>query len=216
MEGVDYGAGLAFSAFLRTLGFDTIIRDAKFRILPPQTAKTAQNHAVRRVWRIRLGLRGVTATMTKKSAIVEHRGPLGDETAIAADQRPPSRRLLRLAIIAVLLFIAALIDIPDYIRKWLWMRELDYVGIFWTLLSIQCGMFCVGFAFAFLYLWINLRHAVSNSAFHRYGSRESLRSFRRNRSRWETHHPGLKYRLPSLVEAGEIRVQCYHRLDLCN
>src|SRR5271166_3158586 len=104
--------------------------------------------------------------MTKKSAIVEHRG-----LRLAADQRPPSRRLLRLAIIAVLLFIAALIVIPGYIQKWLWMREVDYVGIFWALLSIQCGMFCVGFTFAFLYLWINLRHAVSNSAFHRYGSR---------------------------------------------
>ena len=111
--------------------------------------------------------------MTKKSAIVEHRGPLG----LAADQRQPSRRLLRLAIIAVLLFIAALIVIPGYIQKWLWMREVDYVGIFWTLLSIQCGMFCVGFTFAFLYLWINLRHAVSNSAFHRYGSRESSALF---------------------------------------
>ncbi|MGA3193738.1 MAG: hypothetical protein ABSD39_01925 [Terriglobales bacterium] len=32
------------------------------------------------------------------------------------------------------------------------MRELDYLGIFWTLLSVKWGMFAVAVAFAFLYL----------------------------------------------------------------
>jgi uncharacterized protein len=38
------------------------------------------------------------------------------------------------------------------------------VGIFWTLLSVQWAMFCSAFVFAFLYLWVNLRQAVRNSA----------------------------------------------------
>jgi uncharacterized membrane protein (UPF0182 family) len=44
------------------------------------------------------------------------------------------------------------------------MRQLDYAGIFWTLLSVQWAMFCSAFVFAFLYLWVNLRQAVGNSA----------------------------------------------------
>ena len=44
------------------------------------------------------------------------------------------------------------------------MRQLDYTGIFWTLLSVQWVMFCSAFVFAFLYLWINLRRAAKNSA----------------------------------------------------
>ena len=43
------------------------------------------------------------------------------------------------------------------------MRQLDYTGIFWTILSVQWVMFCSAFAFAFLYLWINLRQAAKNS-----------------------------------------------------
>jgi hypothetical protein len=42
------------------------------------------------------------------------------------------------------------------------MRELDYAGIFWTLLSVKWGMFGVTLVFAFLYLWINLRFAAKS------------------------------------------------------
>ena len=49
------------------------------------------------------------------------------------------------------------------------MRELDYAGIFWTLLSVQWGMLCSAFVFAFLYLWINLHQAARNSAAFRDG-----------------------------------------------
>jgi len=52
------------------------------------------------------------------------------------------------------------------IQKLLWMRELDYVGIFWTLLSVKWGMFVVALVFAFLYLWINARLRPSASTFH--------------------------------------------------
>jgi hypothetical protein len=104
--------------------------------------------------------------MIKKWEIM-HSGPWEHEIALAAEQHPPPRRLFPLTIIVALLLIAALLEIPRYIQKWLWMRELDYVNIFWTILSVQWRMFCVSFAVAFLYLWINLRHAASNDAFHR-------------------------------------------------
>jgi len=54
-----------------------------------------------------------------------------------------------------------LAGISSYIENWLWMSQLDYVGIFWTLLSVQCLMFCAAFIFAFLYLWLNLRQATT-------------------------------------------------------
>ena len=72
--------------------------------------------------------------------------------------------LLRPWIIAAVLFIFFLVGIAGYLEKWLWMRQLDYTGIFWTLLSVQWVMFCSAFVFAFLYLWINLRQAAKNSA----------------------------------------------------
>jgi hypothetical protein len=40
------------------------------------------------------------------------------------------------------------------------MRELDYAGIFWTLLSVKWGMFGVASVCALLYLGINLRFAA--------------------------------------------------------
>ena len=60
--------------------------------------------------------------------------------------------------VAALLFIA-LIAIPGFLQKWLWMRQLDYGGIFWTLVSVRVGLTCAAFAFAFLFLWFNLRIA---------------------------------------------------------
>ena len=44
------------------------------------------------------------------------------------------------------------------------MRQLDYTGIFWTLLSVRWVMFCSAFVVAFLFLWFNLRQAAENSA----------------------------------------------------
>ena len=74
-------------------------------------------------------------------------------------------------IVAAFLLIAVLVGIAGYLEKWLWMRQLDYTGIFWTLLSVQWAMFCSAFVFAFLYLWINLRQAAKNSgAFRRMAS----------------------------------------------
>jgi uncharacterized membrane protein (UPF0182 family) len=41
------------------------------------------------------------------------------------------------------------------------MRELDYGGIFWTILSVQWTMFGSAFVLAFLLIWLNARWAIS-------------------------------------------------------
>jgi len=65
--------------------------------------------------------------------------------------------------LAAFLFIA-LIAIPDLLRKWLWMRQLNYSGIFWTILSVKWGFTVIVALAAFLFLWVNVRTAAGNSA----------------------------------------------------
>jgi len=60
--------------------------------------------------------------------------------------------------VVALLFIA-LIAIPGFLQKWLWMRQLDYADVFWTLFSVKVGLTCTAFALAFLFLWLNVRQA---------------------------------------------------------
>jgi uncharacterized membrane protein (UPF0182 family) len=48
------------------------------------------------------------------------------------------------------------------VQKWLWMRQLDYAGIFWTLLSVKWGIFGVTLVVSVFYLWLNLRFAARN------------------------------------------------------
>ena len=102
--------------------------------------------------------------MIGNRTIVKHPRPFMGEKGSATGKRPPFRHLLRLMIAAAVLLIIILGIITGYVEKWLWMRQLDYAGIFWTLLSVQWAMFCSAFVFAFLYLWVNLRQAVRNSA----------------------------------------------------
>jgi uncharacterized membrane protein (UPF0182 family) len=61
---------------------------------------------------------------------------------------------------AVFVLLVAIGMIAGYLEKWLWMRELNYTGIFWTLFSVRWIMFIAAFICFFLYLWINLREAV--------------------------------------------------------
>src|ERR1700756_3435040 len=82
---------------------------------------------------------------------------------------PLFRHPLRLLIAAGFLLILVLGIITGYLEKWLWMRQLDYAGIFWTLLAFRWAMFCAAFAFAFLYLWATLSQAVGHSAAFRGG-----------------------------------------------
>jgi uncharacterized membrane protein (UPF0182 family) len=83
------------------------------------------------------------------------------EELVESQLRPTGRgRLLTPIGVAVLAIIVILAVVSGAIQKWLWMRQLDFAGIFWTLLAVKWQMFCSAFVVAFLYLWINLRLAV--------------------------------------------------------
>ena len=78
-------------------------------------------------------------------------------------------RTLKLIIIAAVVIIALLAVISGLIQKGLWMGQLGYSGVFWTLLSLRCGLFGAAFIVALLYLWINLRLAARDGAAFRVG-----------------------------------------------
>ncbi len=80
-------------------------------------------------------------------------------------------RIWGVLILAFLVILVVLGVISNWIVKWLWMRNLDYAGIFWTLLSTQWTLGIIAFLIAFLYLWINLRIVASSAGFDRNGWR---------------------------------------------
>ena len=73
-------------------------------------------------------------------------------------------RPLRLILVAAVVLIALLVVISGWIQKGLWMGQLGYSGVFWTLLALRCELYCAAFVIAFLYLWINLRLAAAKGA----------------------------------------------------
>lgn len=83
---------------------------------------------------------------------IQHRnsGPAG------SPPRHWGRWLARLWFV-VIAAIIILTVIAGLIQKGLWMDQLHYMGVFWTLLSVQWGMFAVAFACALAYLWFNFR-----------------------------------------------------------
>lgn len=87
--------------------------------------------------------------------------PKGADTGSAC-QGPSSRRWV-LYLISAVLIGSILVEIPAYLQKWLWMRQLGYLQIFWTLLSVEWLMFFLGFVFAFLFFWANVREANGSS-----------------------------------------------------
>ena len=96
--------------------------------------------------------------------------PVSEESRAGGTYRIFGRwRKVKLIIIAAVVLIALLAVISGLLQKWLWMRELGYTGVFWTLLSVRCGLFCGAFVVALLYLWINLRLATRNGATFRAG-----------------------------------------------
>src|ERR1700678_1659241 len=99
--------------------------------------------------------------MSENRTVAGQPRSLAGEGSSATTKHRHSRYLPRLMIGAaiILVIIAAL---AGYVEQWLWMRQVDYVAIFWTLLSVQCAMFCSAFAFAFLFLWINLRQLAKD------------------------------------------------------
>ena len=90
--------------------------------------------------------------------------------------RPPGggmsrrKRPIGLAILGAISVIAILAFVPSWIQKWLWMRQVGYSGIFWTLFSVRWELFGAAFVVALLYLWINLRFAAKNGATFRVSS----------------------------------------------
>ncbi len=95
----------------------------------------------------------------------------GEKNRAAGNYRIFRRwRPLKLIIVAAVVLIALLAVISGWIQKGLWMRQLGYTGVFWTLLSLRWELFCVAFVVALLYLWINLRLAARNGATFRGGS----------------------------------------------
>jgi uncharacterized membrane protein (UPF0182 family) len=73
---------------------------------------------------------------------------------------PKKRHLLRWSLLVLIACGIVLTVLLGLVQKWLWMRELDYVGIFWTLLSVKWGMFGVALICGLIFLGINLRFAA--------------------------------------------------------
>jgi uncharacterized membrane protein (UPF0182 family) len=83
---------------------------------------------------------------------------------------PREGRPIGLAIIGAIAVIAILAFVPSWIQKWLWMRQVGYSGVFWTLFSVRWELFGAAFVVALLYLWINLRVAAKNGSTFRVSS----------------------------------------------
>jgi uncharacterized membrane protein (UPF0182 family) len=83
---------------------------------------------------------------------------------------PRAGRPVVFGIIGAIAMIAVLALIPSLIQKWLWMRQVGYSGVFWTLFSVKWELFCAAFVVVALYIWINLRLAATNGASFRAGN----------------------------------------------
>ncbi len=102
----------------------------------------------------------------KLTPIEPPRPPAGEQNTAAGTYHFSRRwRTLKLVILAAVVLIALAVVISGYIQKGLWMGQLGYAGVFWTLLSVRWGLFCVAFVVVFLYLWINLRLVAKNGTF---------------------------------------------------
>ena len=99
--------------------------------------------------------------MTETPKISQPPSPWSDDRPDPGGRSPLLRRILWIIIAAGLLMFILVGVLSGYLVKWLWMRELDYSGIFWTLLSVQWTMFGSAFVLAFLFIWMNARWAIS-------------------------------------------------------
>jgi uncharacterized membrane protein (UPF0182 family) len=73
---------------------------------------------------------------------------------------PKLRLLMQIVIPGAILLFIAIGMITGYLEKWLWMGQLHYAGIFWKLFSVQWTMYAVSFVGVFVFVWLNLRHAL--------------------------------------------------------
>ncbi|MGH6671118.1 MAG: UPF0182 family protein, partial [Xanthobacteraceae bacterium] len=99
--------------------------------------------------------------------MVKQPGPIEWRWSMPPSHGPSRRSGLRLRwpfyAGGALLLLVAVLDLPGYMQKYLWMKQLGYSQIFWTLLSIKLTMFLVGLVFVFLFIWLNVRYAVLRS-----------------------------------------------------
>jgi uncharacterized protein len=115
----------------------------------------------------------MSATAVDKHPVVGQQGPFAVEKGSATGKHFLFPHVLRFIIAAAILLIILLAIVAGYVQKDLWMRQLEYTGVFWTLLSVRWAMFCAALVFAFLYLWVNLKRAArSSAAFQREGGGE--------------------------------------------
>src|SRR5208337_109277 len=101
------------------------------------------------------------------------RPPSIEQRAIIVNYHLPRWRPLKSIIAAVVLLIALMAIIPGWVQKWLWMRQVGYAGVFWTIWSGRWELFVAAFVVTLLYLGINLRLAQGNGAFRGQGVRQN-------------------------------------------
>ncbi len=63
--------------------------------------------------------------------------PAAEKIRAAGSYRTVHRwRPLKLIIIAAVVLIVLLAIVAGWLQKWLWMQQLGYTGVFWTILSV--------------------------------------------------------------------------------
>ena len=70
--------------------------------------------------------------------------------------------LLQWGLFALVAIVVSFSVVLGLVQKWLWMRQLDYSGIFWTLLGIKWGIFGVALVASIFVMWLNLSFASRN------------------------------------------------------
>jgi len=98
--------------------------------------------------------------MTEKPTHGERPRLVGGENGRASRRGRPLKFIFVVAVVLIVLLIV----LSGWIREGLWMQQLGYSGVFWTLLALRCELYCAALVVAFLYLWINLRLALKNGA----------------------------------------------------
>ena len=58
--------------------------------------------------------------------------------------------------VVLIALVALLLLIPDFLQRWLWMRQLGYQAIFWRIWLIKWSMAVAAFVCVFVYLAVNL------------------------------------------------------------
>jgi uncharacterized membrane protein (UPF0182 family) len=66
--------------------------------------------------------------------------------------------IVRLLPIALLLLV--IIAFSDWIMQWMWLSELDYSEVFWTMKKAQISLFILAFLLTGLYVGLNMRKLV--------------------------------------------------------